>query len=60
MDKVKVQHHIEHLEELHKNVDNLIKDSIKHYGNDQEVNGLKKKKLKIKDEIESLKRKIDA
>jgi hypothetical protein len=43
---------------MHKNIDNLIKDSIKHYGNDQEVNELKKKKLKLKDEIENFKKQI--
>jgi phospholipid/cholesterol/gamma-HCH transport system ATP-binding protein len=39
-------------------IDNLIKDSVKHYGNDAEVVGLKKKKLKLKDEIESFKKQI--
>jgi hypothetical protein len=58
MDKVKIEHHIKHLEQQHKNVDNLIKDSVKHYGNDAEVAGLKKKKLKLKDEIESFKKQI--
>jgi hypothetical protein len=58
MDKVKIEHHIKHLEQQHKNVDNQIKDSVKHYGNDAEVAGLKKKKLKLKDEIESFKKQI--
>jgi hypothetical protein len=58
MNTEKIQHHIKHLEEQHKNIDNLIKDSIKHYGNDSEVVGLKKKKLKLKDEIESFKKQI--
>ena len=58
MDKVKIEHHIKHLEQQHKNIDNLIKDSIKHYGNDAEVVGLKKKKLKLKDEIEGFKKQI--
>jgi hypothetical protein len=58
MNVEKIQHHIKHLEEMHKNIDNLIKDSIKHYGNDQEVVDLKKKKLKLKDEIENFKKQI--
>ena len=58
MDKVKIEHHIKHLEEQHRSIDNLIKDSIKHYGNDTEVSGLKKKKLKLKDEIEGFKKQI--
>ena len=58
MNAEKIQHHIKHLEELHQNIDKLIKDSIKHYGNDQEVNELKKKKLKLKDEIENFKKQI--
>ena len=58
MNSEKIQHHIKHLEELHKNIDNLIKDSTKHYGNDAEVTQLKKKKLRLKDEIESFKKQL--
>jgi hypothetical protein len=58
MNVEKIQHHIKHLEEMHRNIDNLIKDSVKHYGNDQEVNELKKKKLRLKDEIENFKKQI--
>jgi hypothetical protein len=58
MNSEKIQHHIKHLEEQHKNIDALIKDSIKHYGNDAEVVGLKKKKLRLKDEIEGFKKQI--
>jgi hypothetical protein len=58
MDKSKIEHHIKHLEQQHKNIDGLIKDSIRHYGNDQEVVDLKKKKLKLKDEIEGFKKQI--
>jgi hypothetical protein len=58
MNVEKIQHHIKHLEEMHRNIDDLIKDSVKHYGNDQEVNELKKKKLRLKDEIENFKKQI--
>jgi hypothetical protein len=58
MDKTKIEHHIKHLETQHRNIDNLIKNSIKHYGNDQEVADLKKKKLRLKDEIEGFKKQI--
>lgn len=58
MNLEKIQHHIKHLEKQHRNIDDLIKDSIKHYGNDEEVVGLKKKKLRLKDEIEGFKKQI--
>jgi hypothetical protein len=58
VDKLKIEHRIKHLEQQHKNIDDLIKNSIKHYGNDHEVVDLKKKKLKLKDEIEGFKKHI--
>lgn len=58
MDKVKIEHHIKHLEQLHKKVDvELIKEQP-FFNNDVKVSDLKKQKLKLRDEIESLKKKI--
>ena len=52
MDALSIKHHIEHLEELHRNVDIQIRETQKHYGEDNAVTTLKKKKLRIKDQIE--------
>lgn len=59
MDAVSIQHHIEHLQELHRNVDIQIKETQKHYGEDNNVTTLKKKKLQIKDHIEFYKKKLE-
>ena len=56
MDKLKIQHHIKHLQELHDDLDKQIKDEYAKYGEDRLVSELKKKKLKLKDEIEALKK----
>jgi hypothetical protein len=55
MDKEKIQHHIKHLQEMHDDLDKQIVEEFKHYGNDALVSFLKKKKLKLKDEIEGFK-----
>jgi hypothetical protein len=46
---------LEHLEQEHHDLDKMIDEEFRIYGNDALVNTLKKKKLKIKDEIEHLK-----
>ena len=58
MDKLKIQHHIKHLQELHNGLDDEIKKQYEKYGNDRLVTELKKKKLKLKDEIEGFKNQI--
>jgi hypothetical protein len=58
MDKLKIQHHIKHLQELHNDLDEEIKKQYEKYGNDRLVTELKKKKLKLKDEIEGFKNQI--
>ncbi len=55
MDKEKIQHHIKHLQQMHDDLDKQIVEEVKHYGNDALVSLLKKKKLKLKDEIEGFK-----
>jgi len=58
INKEKIEHHIEHLKEK---IDKLKIDCKEAYktGDDILWEKLKKKKLKIKDEIESCKRKIN-
>ncbi len=58
MDIKKIKHHIKHLQELHDDLDKQIIEEEKHYGNDALVAFLKKKKLKIKDEIQGFKSQI--
>lgn len=58
MDKLKIQHHIKHLQELHDDLDKEIQTQYNKYGEDRLVTELKKKKLKLKDEIEGFKNQI--
>ena len=58
MDKVKIEHHIKHLQDKHRVIDKELIEADKHYEENAHVTDLKKQKLKLKDEIESLKRKI--
>lgn len=58
MDALSIKHHIEHLEELHRNVDLQIRETFKRYGEDGAVITLKKKKLQLKDQIEFYKKKL--
>ena len=46
---------LEYLEQEHHDLDKMIDEEFRIYGNDVLVNTLKKKKLKLKDEIEYLK-----
>ncbi len=48
----KVEHHIKHLQELHDNLDKQIIEEELHHGNCATIGILKKKKLKLKDEIQ--------
>ena len=58
MNKIKLQHHIAHLEKLHDSVDKQIQKIYREYGNDISVQQLKKKKLKLKDEIQQCKKEL--
>lgn len=58
MNKQKIEHHIKHLEELHKKTDVQLQKEIPFHNNEIKVNELKKNKLKLKDEIERLKQQI--
>lgn len=55
MDKLSLEHHLTHLEKVHRELDAEIIKEEKHYGNDALVKTMKKKKLQLKTEIEHLK-----
>ena len=58
MNKESLQHHIKHLEEKHRDLDQKIKIEHIKYGNDDLVNSMKKQKLHLKDEIENFKKQL--
>lgn len=58
MTKEKMQHHISHLEEQHRALDKEITEADCHWDESPECHNLKKKRLKLKDEIESCRRKL--
>jgi len=58
MDKLKIEHHIKHLQKQHDNLDKQIHEEEAHHGNSAAINVLKKNKLKLKDEIEGFKKQI--
>jgi hypothetical protein len=55
MNKFKIEHHVKHLQDLHNKLAKKIVEEETHYGNCTTIAILKKKKLKLKDEIESFK-----
>lgn len=60
MNDQKMQHHIAHLQQLHDSVDKQIQKIYREFGNDIAVQQLKKKKLKLKDEIEQCKKSLSS
>lgn len=58
MTKEKMQHHITHLEEQHRALDKEITEMDCHWDESPECHNLKKKRLRLKDEIESCRRKL--
>ena len=59
MDKLKIEHHINHLVDLHWKLDKDI-DLLERHGKytDLEIEVKKKERLKLKDEIENMKQKM--
>jgi hypothetical protein len=55
----KLINHVEHLKEKHDELDKQIQELYEHHTADLKVEELKKKKLKLKDEIEQTNRKIN-
>jgi uncharacterized protein YdcH (DUF465 family) len=58
--KEKLEHHIKHLQEKHDALDKEIIEMDCHYDESIKCHNMKKQKLKLKDEIEEMKRKIQA
>jgi uncharacterized protein YdcH (DUF465 family) len=58
MTKEKMQHHITHLQEQHRELDKEITEMDCHWDESPECHDLKKKRLKLKDEIERCKQKL--
>jgi uncharacterized protein YdcH (DUF465 family) len=58
MTKEKMQHHIDHLQEQHRELDKEITEMDCHWDESPECHDLKKKRLKLKDEIERCKQKL--
>ncbi len=50
----KLEGHIQHLQQVHDDLDKQIKEDYIQYGDDALVQSLKKRKLHLKDEIEYL------
>jgi len=59
MDKVSLEHHVKHLEEQHRELDQKIKIEYIKYGNDSLVNSMKKQKLHLKDEIQNFRKQLE-
>lgn len=58
MTKEKIEKHIKHLQEKHRDLEKEIAELNKHYEEDLHINTIKKKKLKLKDEIEHFKKQL--
>lgn len=58
MTKEKMQHHITHLQEQHRTLDKEITEMDCHWDESPECHDLKKKRLKLRDEIERCKQKL--
>lgn len=56
--KEKLQHHISHLQEQHRNLDREITEADCHWDESIECHNLKKKRLKLKDEIERCRKQL--
>jgi hypothetical protein len=58
MDSLKIEHHIQHLRELHDKLDVEIRQREGNHQHGNMIIDLKKKKLKLKDQIEKFKKQI--
>jgi uncharacterized protein YdcH (DUF465 family) len=58
MTREKLIHHYESLREKHDTLDSEIKELYEHHTDDLKVEALKKKKLKLKDEMEQMLQKL--
>ena len=60
MDATKLQHHITHLEEKHRLLEQKITDGVTHYLDDAYLGKMKHEKLQIKRQLEEAKTKLKA
>lgn len=58
MDSEQTLRHVNHLQQVHDDLDKQIKEEYIRYGNDALVQTLKKKKLALKDEIEHFRKQV--
>lgn len=58
MDKLKIEHHIKHLQDKHQALEKQLIEADKHFEESVHVTELKKQKLKLKDDIEKFKKQI--
>ncbi len=58
MTREKLIHHLESLREKHDELDKQIQELYNHHTDDLKVEALKKKKLKLKDEMEQTSQKL--
>ena len=58
MDKLSLEHHINHLEQRHKEMDQKIKDGYTHYMDDTGLSKMKQEKAHVRRQIEETKEKL--
>ena len=55
----KLEGHIQHLQQIHDDLDKQIEEDIKNYKEDRLVIALKKRKLQLKDEIRHYQKELE-
>lgn len=60
MNHLKLQHHLEHLEQRHRELDKEITELYNNYDNDFYLQQLKKERLHVKEEIQAIKHQLRA
>lgn len=60
MNHLKLQHHLEHLEQRHRELDKEIKELYNSYDDEFHLRQLKKERLRIKEQIQSTLNKLKA
>ena len=58
MNKEKLQHHLNHLEERHAELEKKIKDGYTHYLDDEHLGKIKHEKLGVKREITKIQKQL--
>jgi hypothetical protein len=58
MDRTKLEHHLNHLQERHTELDKKIKDGYSHYLDDEHLGKIKHEKLGVKREITQIEKQL--